>query len=415
MILMRGLVFIVVLTACGEPSAGLAIERVTPAYGPLSGGTRIEIAVTGFSSNPAAANRVVIGGRVAPLVATVDDSTLEVVIPPADQPGDVEIVVLNGSRNTSATGLFRYSTPPTISSISPDHVLFSSTSTTVTMTGSGFLDEGAGGPQVLIDGAPVTEVQVTSDASLTFTAPPGPVLASPEVTLINARGRATEDRGFRYAPGPRGGLLLFPSSSSVFAVFFDPVDNSAITIPRHGPFTTRFTAVVRDENGEFWALDRSRGFGRIDMTTQTLEAPIQTQVIIPALVREGSDYFALDRSSLRFGTLDPATGTFTQVGTTPLPCCGSYGLASDGATLYFTARAGVDRTINTIDRETGEPGTPVTITAGPGFHVEDMRFFDGVLYASSRDGTLVTIDALTGTTTVLPISLGRFNAIEVFP
>ena len=58
-------------------------------------------------------------------------------------------------------------------------------------------------------------------------------------------------------------------------------------------------------------------------------------------------------------------------------------------------------------------GPAVPITAWPGFHVEDMRFFAGTLYATSRDGTLVTIDLETGTATALPVSLGRFTAMEV--
>jgi hypothetical protein len=414
--LVRGLAILVVLAACGEPAPStLVIERASPAYGPLSGGTRIEISGSGFSSSAASSNRVMIGGRVAPLVATIDDATLEVVIPPADQPGDAEIVVFNDSRNASATGVFRYSTPPAITSISPDQVLFSSTSTTLTVTGTGFLEEGAGTPQVLIDGQPTDEVDVTSDTSLTLTAPPGAALASPDLTIINARGSAFARRAFRYLPGERGGLLLFPPSASAFAVFFDPVDNSTVTIPRRVPFGMRFTAVVRDEHGDFWAIDRNQRVGWLDLATQTIEAPIPISGVIPALVREGSDYFAIHRGGLGFGKLDLTTGAFTPIGGPSIPCCGSYGLASDGATLYFTARAGANKIIATIDRTTGEAGPAVTITAGPGFHVEDMRFFAGALYASSRDGTLVTIDPATGTTTVLPVSLGRFNAMEVFP
>jgi hypothetical protein len=46
-------------------------------------------------------------------------------------------------------------------------------------------------------------------------------------------------------------------------------------------------------------------------------------------------------------------------------------------------------------------------------HIEEMRFYQGTLYATSRDGTLVTIDPATGTVTLLA-AIVRANAIEVF-
>lgn len=408
----RWALVLAVLAGCdGSSTDPPRIASATPSYGPLVGGTRITLTGTGFASGGAAPNRVLVAGREAPLVATVDDTTLEVVIPAGEQPGEAELVVWNGHGNGVATGIFRYSTPPTITSIAPSTVLFTSRSTLVTVTGSGFLDEGAGDVIVVVDGQLATDVEVTSDTALTFTAPPGRPLMQPDLELVDGRGRATQPRAFRYIPSARGGLLLFPSSGA-FAVFFDPIDHSTVTIPRVA-FAIRFTAVVRDERGDYWGVDRSRRFGRIDMTTQTLEAPILTQGGFPTMIRVGDAYVALERDSLRFGRFDPRTGSFTGIGAAELPCCGSFGLASDG-TIYFTARQGAAVSINTIDLTTGAVGTPVTITAPAGFHVEEMRFFDGTLYASSRNGTLVTIDPITGATAVLPVNLGRFSAMEVF-
>ena len=54
------------------------------------------------------------------------------------------------------------------------------------------------------------------------------------------------------------------------------------------------------------------------------------------------------------------------------------------------------------------------ITAGSSFHVEEMRFFAGRLYATSRDGTLATIDPASGAVTPLPVGPGRHGAMEVF-
>ncbi len=408
------LVLTCVIAACGAGASPPApqLERAIPEYGPLVGGTRIVLRGTGFLADAAAPNRALVAGREAPLTRTLDDTTLEIVIPPGDQPGDAEILVLNQHGNASATGVFRYSTPPTISAIEPAEVVFSST-TLVTVTGTGFQAEGAGEVHVLVDGRLATDVQVTSDTTLTFASVPGTALVRPTIEIVDGRGSARK-RGFRYAPSARSGLLLFQSFTSVFAVFFDPVDNSVVVIPRVDTNGLRLTAVVRDDQGDYWGIDRSQRFGRIDMRTQTLESPIQTSLVLPTMVRTGGDHLALERISRRFGRFDPATGAFVAIGTTPLPCCGSYGLASDGTTLYLTARDGAGVSVHPVDRVTGELGTAVPILASPGFHVEEMRFFEGTLYAASRDGTLVTIDPTTGATTALPWNLGRANAMELY-
>ena len=114
--------------------------------------------------------------------------------------------------------------------------------------------------------------------------------------------------------------------------------------------------------------------------------------------------------------LDPATGGFTPRGTATMPCCGSYGLAlSDDGILYLTARQAGVVSIAPIDPVTGVRGTTVPIVGPPGFHVEDMRFFEGRLYAVPRNGALAIIDPATGAVTPLPVSLGRFSAMELYP
>jgi IPT/TIG domain-containing protein len=403
-----------VAAACGDgPADAPRIAGARPDYGPLVGGAMIAIAGAGFASR-GEPMRVLIGGREAPLATALDDSTLQVVIPSGDRPGDAELVVLTDRGNARATGVFHYSAPPAIAAIAPAEVLFSSSSTRIAITGSGFLDEGAGEVEVALDGQLATDVIVESDTQLSFTAPAGRAFAEPGLVIADGRGTATRARGLRYVPSMRGGLLLFPKFSSLFAIFFDPVDNSAVLIPWAGAPVTRFTAVVRDERGTYWGFDRGLLFGRLDLGGQRLEAPIQIGRLATAAARVGSEYYALDRFALRFGRIDPLTGAFTTIGSSSIPCCGSYGLAWSGTALYLAARQGTQITLNTIDPATGALGTPVAITAPPGFHVEDMRFFAGRLYATSRDSTLAVIDPVSGVATVLPVSLGRSGAMEVF-
>jgi hypothetical protein len=406
---MKWALLAVAAAACAEPSSGPRVDGATPPYGPLAGGTAIEVTGAGFST----ATRVSVAGREAPLVRVIDDRTLGVVVPPGERAGDAELVVFDGTTSTAARGLFHYSALPTLVAAEPGEVV-STEATEMTVTGSGFLDEGAGTAFVFVDGL-FANVRVISDTTLAFTTWPGPPLARATIHLTNARGTATLARAFRYRPSAHDGLLLFPATEDALADLFDPTDNSLVTIPYVTPLPSRYTAVVRDGAGDYLVLDRGQRFGRLDPSTTTIEHPRQASTLLPTIVAAYGGYYAIDRIGLRIGLFDPATGAFTPLDADPVPCCGSYGLAFDGTTLYMAARSttGGGVTITPVS-PAGELGTPVPIVASSQFHVEEMRFFRGVLYAASRDGTLVTIDPATGATTALPLPSQRYKAMEVF-
>jgi hypothetical protein len=404
---------LILLAACNAPDApAIRIDAVAPAYGPLAGGTRVEITGDRFTDDDAGATRVLVGGREAPLANAIDDATLEVIIPPGEQPGDVELVVFNRNGTAISNSAFHYAAEPTIATVAPANIVFSQPATTITLTGSGFLDDGAGTSMVLLDGIPVMDVVVTSDTELTFTAPASRALSRPRIEVVNARGVATKERAFRYRPSTRGGLLLFAMTSQTFATFYDPVDKVMVSIPRVGPYTS-LSSVIVDGDGEYWGTERSGNrLGRIDLSTQRFEQAVPITFRLPAMARIDGKQYGFDRFNPRFGSFG-LDGAFTTIGDTALPCCGSYGMAHDGTTLYFAARSGADKIINTIDPATGALGTPVKLVGFPSLHIEEMRFFQGVLYAASRDGSLVTIDPATGAVTFVA-TITRANAMEVF-
>jgi hypothetical protein len=403
---------LLLVAACSAPGdTTIRIDAVTPAYGPLAGGTRIEIAGDRFADG-AGPTRVLVGGREAPLANAIDDATLEVVIPAGDQPGDAELVVFNHNGTAISTTLFHYAAQPTITQVTPADVIYSAAATTMTVTGTGFADDGAGEPLVLVDGMPALGVEVTSDTELAFIAPSGRALGRPRIEIANARGVASKDRAFRYRPSTRSGLLLFGLTSQAFAMFFDPADNSLVTIPRVGSNVALSTVVV-DEDGEYWGADRGGNrLGRVDLGTQRFEQPVQIGFRLPAMARIAGMQYGFDRWTQRFGKFD-LDGTFVQIGATLVPCCGSYGLAYDGTTLYLASRTGADKHITPIDHETGTLGTPVKLLGSATLHIEEMRFFGGTLYAASRDGSLVEIDPVTGAVTHVA-TIFRANAMEVF-
>ena len=406
------LLALAVVAACGGGADGVELTSATPPYGPVTGGTRILLHGSGFVPLGAGSNRVMFGDHEAPLVATLDDGTLDVVVPAGDRPGAVEVMVLSGDHTARGAGLFRYTTAPTVTAVSPRDVLYSSTAARLTVTGTGFVAEGAGDVAVFVDGHLATDVLVTSDTTLRFTAPAGLPLAQPDVEVVNRRGRGVLRRGFRYVPSFRRGLILFTRfAPGLFAVYFDPSSGATVPIPSVSGGSV-YRAVVLDERGAYWAMEGG-AWGRLDMTTQRMEGGVGVGAWLPTMIRVGSQYFALDRSRRRFGTFDPSTLLFTPIGDAPVTCCGSFGLASNG-TFYFTARDQLGVAITSIDPVTGVVGTPLHLTAAAGFRVEEMRFFDGVLYAVSRDSTVATIDLDTGLVTVVATGLGRFTAMELF-
>ena len=392
----------------------LVIGAVTPPYGPLVGGTVVRLTGHGLDDGPPGATEVLIDGRAAPLAHPLGDGALDLVVPPGTSPGDAEVVVLIGDRNARARGVFRYAAAPTITGVGPADVLHDAW-TTITVTGAGFAADGAGEPHLAIDGQGV-EVRAVSDTELTFLAPPGRALAEPDLELVNDRGRATWARGFRYLPGPNPGLLLFPGFDE-FAIFFDPATRTVVDIPWAAPVQNRFTAVVRDRDGRYWAVDRSRRIGRLDLATQQLAGAVTSGRWFPAMARVGDEFVAIDRASLRFATVQLPFGAVTPITGPTLPCCGSHALAANGGQLYFTAASGSGSTIATFELATRTAGPAVPLLAPEGFRVEEMHFFAGTLYAVDPTGAMITIDPATGATAEVPLPQPVFlraHAMEVF-
>ena len=404
---MRAALLLVV--ACAAPATPTPqIDGVSPDHGPLVGGTRITITGRALGADDGSSTRVFVGGREAPLAFAVDSATLEVVIPPGEMAGPSELLVV-GTHGSASTDRFRYSTPPAITAVVPEVVVYKQP-TTVVVTGSGFVDEGAGESTVLVDGVPSEQVVVVSDRELHVHVPAERALGAVRLEVANTRGVGAKDRAFRYRPSTRSGLLLFPRFGGLFAIFYDPVSGERVDIPVLAGSRFMSTVVV-DDRGEYWAYEGNR-IGRLDLAAQRLEQTVTASFRLPAMARVGDTYYAIDRQQLRFGTVT-FDGTFTPIADAQVPCCGSYGLAFDGTTLWMSHRSpiGFERVISPIDPATGVLGTAVAIAGSP--HVEELRWFAGALYATTRDGRLVTIDPTTGAVTLVT-HLPRASAMEVF-
>jgi hypothetical protein len=411
----RALVLLVlVATACGDDAAPPTRTLVSaqPSYAPLTGGTLIELAGAGFAPG----DRVLVDGREASFVDVVDATRIQVIVPPGEAPGDVEVVVFGASGTASARGVLHYSTAPDVTAVSPADVAVTKADSVVTVHGSGFVDEGAGEAIVLVDGQRIEAVTIIDDGTLSFVAPGGRPFSRARVEVINARGRAARERAFRYTPSDRPGLLLFPRYGTFFARFYNPVDGTSVPIP--AITNTRFTSVVREADGTYWGVDTSNRFGPIDLETQDFAWWGNTFTRLPAVARHAGQLYGLVRylgNGGRFGAVDAQTGEFVPIGTIGLFCCGSYGIASDGTTLWLTSRQDWSTyQLRTVDPSTGEMGTPVVLQGGATYRVEELRWWNGSLFAATSNGKIVTIDPATGgITEVLTVS-ERISAIAEY-
>jgi len=399
------------------PTNGVSITAADPPFGPLVGGTRITLVGSGFLTNGAAPNRVVIGNREAPQAGVIDDNHLEVSIPPGELPGDVPIIVFNRLGQATATGIFKYSTTPVVTTVTPNDVLYTALATTMTIEGSGFADEGAGFTRVLVDGVPAVDVEILSDTQLKFTAPPGVPLSRPAISIVNDRGVGASS-GFRYVPSTRKGLLLFGRGDNFF-IYFDPVDQSTVAVPRKPsaqPFIPR--SVVAYEGGYLGSALNDSKLGLIDVATQQLIDPVTTIEQFPAMVNSNGTIYAISRNRRQFGVVDPTTGVFSARGPSMDNCCGSFGLAVTAAGALNISFVDASNSITTVTDQ-GVRGTSIPLAGTGSTHVREMRYLDGTLYAvmgqnSVGPTNLVTVNPTTGAIATIATFNEGIPAMEVF-
>ncbi len=405
------------IASCGsDASAPPTIEAVTPPYGPLQGGTRVLITGSGFLADGAQPNRVLIGGIEAPLASAVDDQTLEVLLPPSTTSGDRTVVVYNRNGYASESGKFNYSALPTITVAQPARLEYNKT-TRVVLTGSGFVANDAGIPQITVNGVAATDIKITSDTSLSFQIGPGLPLSKPAIKLQNTVGEATATGLLQYVPTLGKGFILFSKSNNNFAAFFDPVSRAFVDIPnspkRQPLEKPGYRALFVDAAGNYWAHTRSATFGQIEFNSQNIDKTVRAGARVIAFERMGSDLYAIAKGG-QFGRFNSTTGEFAPIGATLIPGGGQCGLALMGNTMFATCGG----QIMTINVTTGALGPQVAIsppTVGSGTpHLADMRVLDGILYGVTRDGQIVTINPTTGITGIVEEFGISVTAMEIF-
>ncbi|MHC5010799.1 MAG: IPT/TIG domain-containing protein, partial [Planctomycetota bacterium] len=236
----------------GSPPPGpvVTLTAVAPLVGPASGGTPLTLTGSGFTNDGAGPNSVTIGPNPATTIVTVSDTQITCVSP-AGPPGGVSVTVTNSTGSATLAGGFAYTATPAVGSVRPG-VGNLTGGTTITVTGSGFLDNMAGTNQVRIGATLATGVAVVSDTVLTCVTPPGP--AGPAtVTVLNDNGQGTLPAGYTYAPP-----VLYAADGKGTNGLLYTIDTSTGGATVVGPIGTSVTGLAMSPTGTLYATEAVR-------------------------------------------------------------------------------------------------------------------------------------------------------------
>lgn len=235
-----------------------AISGISPATGPLNGGTAVTISGTNFLSG----DTVKFGGTSATNVNVVSGTSITAVTP-AHTSGKVDVVVTHSGGSSSGTlsAGFEYIAPNqiTVTSFNPTTGPTSG-NTLVTITGTNF----QAGATVTFGTSPATHVIVVNSTTITALTPLGPatqqVAVPVSVTVTNPDSTTATLGGFQYTVPPLAVLSLEPPAGP-------PAGGNVVTLIGAG-FTSALASTVK--------------FGGVSATNVQVINAVNMKVTVPA-------------------------------------------------------------------------------------------------------------------------------------
>ena len=174
--------------------AAPVITGISPAGGPVAGGTVVAIKGTGFTG----ATAVSFGATAGTSFTVVNATSITVTSPPgAAGTVDVTVTTAGGTSATSTADKFTYYPVPTVGSISPASGPATG-GTVVTITGSGF----NGTSVVTFGGTAATSFTPTDDEHITATSPVGTGTVYVTVTTPGGTSTISDAGKFSYGAAP---------------------------------------------------------------------------------------------------------------------------------------------------------------------------------------------------------------------
>lgn len=188
-----------------------SLTSLTPTSGKAQGGTTVTLNGAGFAATGAGTTLVSFGGVAATAVVVLDDARVQCVTPAGTGGAVVDVQLSNQNGSATLNGAYRRHALPTLSAVAPSRGS-SNASSVVTLTGTGFLADGAGTNTVRFGAVPATDVSVLSDTSLVCTVAAQPAGTQADVSVSNANGSVVLAGAFRFDAPPPTLTAVAPAS-----------------------------------------------------------------------------------------------------------------------------------------------------------------------------------------------------------
>lgn len=172
-----------------------AVQSVTPAGGPLAGGTPVVIGGSGFNSVAS----VTFGSQPAASFSVVSSTEIKATSPAGSGTAGIQVMTNRGVSVLGSSDQFDYT--PTVSRVAPSSGPATG-GTAVTISGSGFANATA----VSFGGVPATSFSIGSDGVITALAPPG-TGGTFDVTVTSPGGTSATSPSDRFSYTPVVGAV----------------------------------------------------------------------------------------------------------------------------------------------------------------------------------------------------------------
>ncbi len=246
------------------------ITAISPAGGPLAGGTTVTLTGSGFTG----ATSVTFGGVSGTSITVLNDTSLTVVSPlHAAGVVDIAVTTPQGTSTNTTADNFTYGAGPVITSISPTSGPIAG-GTTITITGTGL----AGATSVTIGGTDVTPTAVT-ETSITVVSP-AHVAGKVDIAVTTPIGTSTNTSAddFTYGAGSTTSYTLYFRWTLLVWTGQENVDIDTTLAGEETPditatndISSQVTAIFRYNNQlqkfEAWFPNSSSIPGAVDFTT----------------------------------------------------------------------------------------------------------------------------------------------------
>jgi hypothetical protein len=313
----------------------IRVTTVDPSRSPTTGGVPFTVRGAGFSGEVS----VSVGGRTAPDMVVVNDTTIAAVTPPGDL-GVRDVRVTSGAGTTLARGAITYYAPTSINDIFP--------STGRTSGGDSVVIEGAGfdAPVAVSVGGKVATITNATTDSLTITTPANPPGAV-DVVITSANGIARAEDGFLYLTNPDDAALTVAD----IAPDFGPAAGGNAVVVRGTGFSAG-TLGVTVGGAPATIIDSTNSSVRVSVPAGTPGSTAGVTVTVdgtPQTLPNAYTYLA------RFDSVDPPRGDTTGGQVVTLRGEGF----KPGSQVYFGTQAASAVTV-------AANGSTITATTPPG-------------------------------------------------